>query len=172
MKVCPSCQHSNREGFLFCEECGESLQDTANVILPTKEIVANSGNPSFARANWGTARFNSDSWIVLHVRDAADPLIVRPANELVLGRADTSSPMPPDIDLAAYGALEKGVSRIHAAICRSDDTLLLVDKESSNGTHLNGQRLAADQPRVLRDGDEIRLGRLVMHIYFRATPAG
>ena len=170
MKLCPSCQHANREGFLFCEECGQNLQDSLNVTLPTKEIEAIT-NSIQSRANWGTARFSRDAWIVLHVREATEPLVVRPADELVLGRSDANSLTLPDVDLSAYGALEKGVSRLHAAICRSDDTLLLVDKDSSNGTHLNGQRLVADQPRVLRDGDEIRLGRLIIHIYFRSNPA-
>jgi hypothetical protein len=32
---------------------------------------------------------------------------------------------------------------------------------------LNGQRLIADQPRILRDGDEIRLGKLIAHVYFK-----
>ena len=82
-----------------------------------------------------------------------------PKVQTVLGRADNTSTQKPDLDLTPYGALEKGVSRIHAAICRNDDTLTLVDKGSANGTHLNGQRLVPDQPRVLRDGDEIRLGQ-------------
>lgn len=170
MKLCPSCQHNNREGFLFCEECGQNLHDDHEVTLPTKEIEE-MANALYARANWGTARFNKDSWIVLHVREATEPLVIRPSNELVLGRTDANSLTVPDVDLSPYGALENGVSRIHAAICRNDDTLILIDKDSSNGTHLNGQRLAADQPRVLRDGDEIRLGRLVIHIYFKTNPA-
>jgi pSer/pThr/pTyr-binding forkhead associated (FHA) protein len=86
---------------------------------------------------------------------------------MILGRADSSSTQVPDLDLTPYGALEKGVSRMHAAIHRSEDTLTLVDMGSVNGTHLNGQRLIPEQPRVLRDGDEIRLGKLVAHIYFK-----
>jgi pSer/pThr/pTyr-binding forkhead associated (FHA) protein len=85
----------------------------------------------------------------------------------VLGRSDNTSTQKPDLDLTPYGALEKGVSRIHAAIERSEDTLTLIDMGSANGTHLNGQRLIPDQPRVLRDGDEIRLGKLVAHVYFK-----
>lgn len=169
MKVCPSCHFSNREGFIFCEECGNNLHDSQDVTLPTKEIEEIT-NSLYARANWGTARFNQDSWIVLHVREASEPLAVKPAAELILGRADSNSMAIPDVDLAPFGALEKGVSRVHASICRNDDTLVLIDKDSSNGTHLNGQRLMAEQPRVLRDGDEIRLGRLVMHIYFKTNP--
>jgi pSer/pThr/pTyr-binding forkhead associated (FHA) protein len=67
-----------------------------------------------------------------------------------------------------FGAIEKGVSRIHATIERSEDTLTITDLGSSNGTYLNGQRLIANQPRVLRDGDEIKFGKLVTHIYFGA----
>lgn len=168
MKVCPICQHSNREGFLFCEECGESLQNLPAVTLPTKELETLNQSLQ-TRPNWGTARFSKESWVVLHIRDATEPLVVRASDEIMLGRADASSMVVPDIDLGPFGALEKGVSRLHAAIVRSDDTLLLVDRDSSNGTHLNGQRLFADQPRVLRDGDEIRLGQLVIHIYFRTS---
>lgn len=169
MKVCSSCNHLNREGFLFCEDCGDSLQSAQEATLPTREIAEVTNN-LYSRANWGTARFSQESWIILHIREAAEPLVVRPTDELVLGRVDLSSLVRPDVDLAPFGAIEKGVSRIHAAICRNEDTLLLIDKESSNGTYLNGQRLLTDQPRVLRDGDEIRLGRLVMHIYFRSAP--
>jgi pSer/pThr/pTyr-binding forkhead associated (FHA) protein len=52
-------------------------------------------------------------------------------------------------------------------IRRGEDTLTLVDLGSTNGTHLNGQRLIPNQPRVLRDGDEVRLGKLVFHIFFK-----
>ena len=165
MKHCPVCNHPNREGFLYCEECGQSLQGIASA--PTKEIAEREDD--YARATWGTARFNQDASIVLHVRDAGEPIVLSPAKRTVMGRDDTSSAQRPDLDLTNYGALEKGVSRIHAAIFRNDDTLILVDMGSSNGTHLNGQRLIPEQPRVLRDGDEVRLGKLVLHIYFRTS---
>jgi pSer/pThr/pTyr-binding forkhead associated (FHA) protein len=69
--------------------------------------------------------------------------------------------------MAPFGAAEQGVSRRHAIIRRGENTLTLIDLGSTNGTHLNGQRLTPNQPRVLRDGDEIRMGRLVFHIYFK-----
>ncbi|MBE2267693.1 MAG: FHA domain-containing protein, partial [Anaerolinea sp.] len=86
---------------------------------------------------------------------------------VLIGRTDVDNKVIPDIDLAPYGAVEKGVSRIHAAILRTEEALIIMDKGSANGTHLNGQRLVPQQPRVLRDGDEIRLGRLVARIYFK-----
>jgi hypothetical protein len=167
MIACPYCGHKALEGTLFCEECGQGLQKgTANALLPTRELEQPSTEMA-AKATWGTARFGQDSSIMIHIRDIAEPVMLRPAKRTVFGRADASSPQKPDIDLTPYGALEKGVSRIHAAIYRSDDTLTLVDMGSANGTHLNGQRLIADQPRILRDGDEIRLGKLIAHVYFK-----
>lgn len=91
---------------------------------------------------------------------------MEPEKRIVIGRHDGITAKP-DIDLAKFGAVEKGVSRVHAVIYRTDETLMLVDEGSSNGTHLNGQRLTAHEPRILRDGDELRLGKLVANVYFR-----
>jgi pSer/pThr/pTyr-binding forkhead associated (FHA) protein len=83
-----------------------------------------------------------------------------------MGRSDVGSVEKPNIDFAPYDALDKGVSRSHATIELSEDTLTIVDTGSANGTFLNGQRLVPNQPRVLRDGDELRLGKLIANIYF------
>ena len=166
MLACPKCAHENREGSLFCESCGESLTADSASVTSTRRLES-AANDLVARATWGTARFGEDAAITLRIRDTAEPITLQPAKRSVLGRNDAANPQQPDVDLTPYGALEKGVSRIHAAITRSEDTLTLVDLGSVNGTHLNGQRLIPDQPRVLRDGDEIRLGRLVAHVFFR-----
>lgn len=165
MRKCSHCNFENREGSLFCEDCGHNLDEiptmpTRQIVLPVDELGP--------RSTWGTAHLDKDAVISLYIRDAAEPIRFRPTNQTVLGRMDSTSPARPDIDLTPYGALENGVSRIHAAICRNDDTLTIVDMGSANGTHLNGQRLVRDQPRVLRHGDEIRLGKLVTHIYFKS----
>ncbi|MDZ4764948.1 MAG: FHA domain-containing protein [Chloroflexota bacterium] len=165
MRLCPTCAHKNREGSLFCEECGQNLLLAVTATVSTKQI--NSTNELTSFASWGNAKFDKDTRIMLHIRDVSDPLSFSPDKRILLGRYDGSGVQKPDLDLTPYGALEKGVSRIHAAIYRADDTLTLVDMGSSNGTHLNGQRLMRDQPRVLRDGDEIRLGKLIAHIYFK-----
>ncbi|HEX2908027.1 MAG TPA: FHA domain-containing protein [Phototrophicaceae bacterium] len=165
MIICPYCGFKNLEGILYCEDCGQSLKG-GNAVLPTKQLEQPSTDLA-AKATWGTARFGQDASIIIHVRDASQPVVVQPAKRTILGRSDTSSTQKPDVDLTPYGAIDKGVSRIHAAIYRNEDTLTLIDMGSANGTHLNGQRLVPDQPRILRDGDEIRLGKLVAHIYFK-----
>jgi hypothetical protein len=166
MKLCPYCKHNNLEGLLFCDECGYSLSDVVDTTLPTRKLEDTLAEFS-AKATWGSASVGRLQSVIIHFRSVDDPLVVELKDRIVFGRMDTSSPRQPDIDLAPYGAVEKGVSRIHAAIERSDDVLTLVDMGSSNGTSLNGQRLAPDQPRVLRDGDEIRFGKLIAQFYFR-----
>lgn len=169
MIICGYCAHQNKEGTLYCLECGRRVAGSAaGATLPTQQLKPSGDDVPF-HSSWGTARFSNSSQIVMHIRDFSDVITITPSRCTVLGRYDTISTQRPDLDLTPFGALEKGVSRIHAAIYRSEDTdtLTLVDMGSSNGTHLNGQRLAPDQPRVLRDGDEIRLGKLVTHIYFK-----
>jgi len=166
MIICPHCGQENREGVMFCEECGENLVTEDITALSTRQLDPSS-NELAAKATWGTARFGQQASIIIRIRDAAEPVVLQPSKRTILGRGDASSKQKPDLDLSPYGALEKGVSRLHAMITRSEDTLTLIDMGSVNGTHLNGQRLVPDQPRVLRDGDEIRLGKLIAHIYFK-----
>lgn len=84
--------------------------------------------------------------------------------ELVIGRLVPETGWSPDIDLQEHGGQEKGVSRRHAAIIRRDDTLYLVDLSSPNATFLNEVRLFPQQPRALRDGDTLRVGRLILQV--------
>ncbi len=87
--------------------------------------------------------------------------------ELVFGRPDPSSGYKPDVDLTPFGGFEKGVSRAHAKLVRTDSGLLLGDLSSTNGTWLNGKRVTPEEPLRVRHGDEIRMGQLVMEIFFK-----
>ncbi len=50
------------------------------------------------------------------------------------------------------------MSRVHCTIRLDGKFFTLVDNNSSNGTHVNGTRLRANDPVQLRDGDEIVMG--------------
>jgi molecular chaperone DnaK (HSP70) len=50
-------------------------------------------------------------------------------------------------------------SRLHAELRIATDKLEVVDLGSTNGTFLNGERLAPNQPRSLKPGDEIHFGK-------------
>lgn len=128
------------------------------------------GNTDYEESEprWGTARFNERTTLMLFVRGAPEPFVFDAGaiEELVIGRVDPDTGQSPDVDLENFSGMEKGVSRRHATIIRKDGSLNLVDAGSHNGTYLNGQRLIAHQPRVLRDGDDIRLGFLVLRVKF------
>ncbi len=166
MIKCPNCQRDNLEGALFCEECGLSLWGDAQGEVSTRKLDEES-NEFSVKSGWGTATFQDRNEVIIHIRDTAEPVTIYPGAEFLIGRHDSASGIVPDLDMTPFGALEKGVSRIHAALRRGEEVLSIVDLDSANGTFLNGQRLAAHQPRLLRDGDEIRLGKLVMRIYFK-----
>jgi pSer/pThr/pTyr-binding forkhead associated (FHA) protein len=48
-----------------------------------------------------------------------------------------------------------------------DNTVVIVDLDSVNHTYINGQRLHPKEVRVLRDGDELRLGKLSIKVTFK-----
>jgi pSer/pThr/pTyr-binding forkhead associated (FHA) protein len=80
----------------------------------------------------------------------------------VLGRSDSKSSYLPDIDLASFRALDKGVSRRHAAFVRYQGNLHIVDLSSVNGTFLNGNRLTPEMPYPINAGDRLVLGELAV----------
>lgn len=154
------------EGTLFCEECGSNLMNQINPRVSTTQIETQADGMS-VRSGWGTASFDNARQVVIYIRDVSSPVTIVPHDGFTIGRSDADREFIPDLDLAEYGGLEKGVSRKHAAFRRGDDVLSIIDLGSANGTYLNGVRLSTNQPRILRDGDELRFGNLTLYVYFQ-----
>ena len=74
--------------------------------------------------------------------------------------------LPVDLDLSFYDP-EGYVSRNHARITASGRRFAIADLDSANGTFVNGQRLAPHVPHLLRQGDLVRLGRVVLQFTIR-----
>jgi hypothetical protein len=81
-----------------------------------------------------------------------------------LGRMDPSQNIYPEVDLTEYLALECGVSREHACISRRGGVVEVEDMASTNGTLLNGERLAPYLAVPLLDGDQLQLGKLLIEV--------
>src|SRR5258708_9201806 len=122
MKICPYCAHSNREGMLFCEDCGEILSNNSVNPTSTRQLDGNSSD-LLGKSNWGTARFSQEASIILHIRDTADPIVLEPSDETTLGRGDAAQNTSPSLDLTPLGPHDKSASRRHAAIRRGEETL-------------------------------------------------
>ncbi|MFN8374351.1 MAG: FHA domain-containing protein [Anaerolineae bacterium] len=116
--------------------------------------------------------FGVTSVMVLQVRGTNQAFEVRPqsyGHDIVIGRSSEQSAMHPDIDLASFQAAEMGVSRLHISMRYDADhnAIHIYDLGSSNGSYLNNQRLNAHEVRFLRDGDQLRLGRMVLQVKFK-----
>jgi len=84
----------------------------------------------------------------------------------IIGRSDETSDYRPDIDLAAYGGRDQGISRRHAALVYYHGATHLVDLNSVNGTFVNGIRLGPETAYELLHGDTIRLGNLSLRVLY------
>ena len=65
---------------------------------------------------------------------------------------------PSRCDIVFYPNQESSMSRVHCSIRLEGKFFTLVDNNSSNGTHVNGERIKPNDPVQLRDGDEIVMG--------------
>lgn len=121
------------------------------------------------RMNYARDFFGPRTVLLLFFRTSPKPLRVTIAgdDELFIGRTTANSAMAPEIDLTPVKAADYGVSRMHAAITRRNNQLLIVDLESMNFTHVNGVRLLPNEVRVLQDGDEIWFAQLRCQIRFQ-----
>ncbi len=167
MITCPNCQHTEYDGELLCSKCGASLVKLAKPetkFLGTQELEkqtqALSGPASVLALATGQ--------IALIIMGVAQPILLEGQTEYTLGReANPDWPTHEVIDFNPYNGRERGVSRQHASLQVAFQQLLLIDLESTNGTRVNGQLLAPHQPIQLADGDEVRLGKLPLRIYFK-----
>ncbi len=172
---CPNCGFVNRVGVLICENCGVNLvgnNGTSTRNLPPRTGTLGAGPVATAvesaLAGAGSGAFPAGSALRIEVDGGADPVLVTPMTEVVFGRRDPGSGTAPDVDLTAFSGYRMGVSRRHAVIRFNESKQLdLLDLGSSNGTFLNGSRLIAYKPYRVRDGDEIKLGQLIMRAYFQ-----
>lgn len=114
-----------------------------------------------------TARFPMRGVLRLEASGMDKSILVFPDKGGVLGRRDSKG-QKPDVDLSLWSGFHSGVSRRHAEIRVGEgDQLYIIDLDSTNGTFINGQQLQPNMPYLLRHSDEIRLGSLVMHVYFQ-----
>lgn len=141
--------HDNPDGSAYCDECGEQLDAGFSVAPADASAVT---MPPAAPAGAAKLVVQSDNTTF----DLAGK------TEVVIGREDPVSNIYPDIDLTPHGGEEGGVSRLHAKMLVNNGQYLIEDQNSTNFTFVNKQKLAPKTPTPIKDGDEIRLGRVVM----------
>ncbi|HEV7126799.1 MAG TPA: FHA domain-containing protein [Ktedonobacterales bacterium] len=156
MSVRCSQGHENPDGSAFCDECGEALS-AAPVAAAAPAMGAPMAPPApvaDASATGAQPRLTVES-------DGA-VFDLAGKTEFMIGREDPISNIYPEVDLTQHGGEEGGVSRLHAKMLVNNGQYLVEDQNSTNFTYINRQRLQAKTPTPIKDGDELRLGRVVM----------
>lgn len=167
MISCKECGSSQLAGTLYCNECGafllERIKEPDGREHPFTQVPAKSGSPTLVGQAVGPER---DARRITFVIPNSGRRITLSLNEQIrIGRADPTVSLYPEVDLTADGGAEFGVSRLHATISRADEGPVIVDMSSTNGTTLNHYALPADLPYPLHNGDELRFGDLLVHIF-------
>ena len=80
----------------------------------------------------------------------AGKLIAVKHDKFLIGRSDECHLRPKS----------ESISRRHCAIIHKDGRVLLIDLKSRNGTHVNDKKLDPAKAKILKDGDQIRVGKL------------
>ena len=163
VKACRLCGRRNEPDEFFCEGCGTSLADVPAMDEGDIERrAADAGDDKDeARADADEARRPPGPTASRRPKGAArDPPApgcallfpwgrVPVAGELNIGRETGFSPIGRQLD--AYPT----VSRQHAVVRLTEDRWTVLDLRSTNGTWVNGSRLASGGSRVIGDGDRV-----------------
>jgi pSer/pThr/pTyr-binding forkhead associated (FHA) protein len=146
-----------------CAKCGEIMPG-----LSGETIILQGGveTAPIKKKIWSSAQVGESRTIRAFVNKTVHTIRLPSDEEIVLGRSDEDVDVDPDVDLAAYKAVANGVSRRHAALRLNEDMVQLKDLDSTNGTFLNGHQLGANEWRIVRDGDKLELGNLMLTLYF------
>lgn len=157
MSVYCSQGHENPDGSAFCDECGEALGSAAPMAIgATPDYaaapVAPAAAPAAPMAPAGVAK--------LIIESDNTTIDLSGKSEALIGREDPISNIYPDVDLTAHGGEEGGVSRMHAKIYSQGGQYLIEDLNSTNFTFVNRQKLEPKTPTAIKDGDELRFGRV------------
>ena len=158
MIECPSCHARFVANTLVCSECGTLLPPEEWVDDNTPAGITTEGIDS-------TTLVETSPAVRLYIGEEPGRNIEVALNrKLIIGRSDPTSQMFPEIDLAPFGGLEKGVSRRHARLSSRRGLIIIEDLASINGTYLNGRRLTPYLPEVVHDGDQIQIGSLPIQV--------
>ncbi len=171
--TCVNCGASLQPGSRFCDMCGAPVETPAAPPAPAPSApppppptqAAPSPHPqSIQSAPPPPPPPPTQARLVVQGTHTSLPFT--PGKQsLILGREDPVSGVFPDIDLTDHGGDEGGVSRKHARIYQQGRDWYIEDLDSTNYTFVNQERVLPDDPQLLEDGAEVRLGRvrLVFH---------
>lgn len=164
---CRECGAYEPAGALYCSECGgfllETEEEAAGAQSPFTDALAPPPTPPLVGQESGPS--TEAQKITFVIPSSGRRVRVDLNHEIQIGRADPDTKHFPTLDLTQDEGGAYGVSRFHAVIRPSSEGVVLIDRNSTNGTLLNGYHLPPDLPYPIHSGDEIRFGQLLVHVF-------
>lgn len=164
MIECPVCHATHVPNTLFCSECGAYLSGEERRGTDALEAAQTKPSTPDQRHPMPGVQPESRLYIRLRIAESGRTLELPLERPLQLGRLDPSQEVFPEVDLTQDNGAAKGVSRRHARLWRQAEAVVVEDLDSVNGTFVNGRRLAPYLPEALHNGDQLRLGNLLMTV--------
>lgn len=188
METCEKCGTKNLDGAQYCDDCGAFLKAPLSGVKSVVDSDDDNGADGHMMPDYippkdmnGDAEQASQEFVIsqgsISLMEGAHARLViergRSAgkqfplgeDESQIGRWDADGGIFPDVDLDADDP-EAKVSRRHAQITRENGQYLIEDMGSTNGTFVNrGRRLLPGDRQLLRDGDEIIVGKTFLRFH-------
>lgn len=174
---CPACKMSNEAGAIRCAYCHTPLKNNEQKTVTIKKVHESTGTlPEFFDDYLSAPAYDGERFMDFEIPSKGIALIELESSKLIvtkkeatfiLGRASTEVKISkPLVDLTDFGAIDNGISRVHALIKKTPRGYQITDLESTNGTWHENQRLIPRKPHPLESGDRIRLGRLNILVFY------
>lgn len=157
--LCPGCGYDNAEGSKFCSQCGEPLV----AMSETTKVIPSVGEDTMVH------ELSTDEQAAVSALPSGSSLLVvrRGPNEgarFLLDREEITAGRHPRSDIFLDDIT---VSRHHVLFRKVDGQWVVADQNSLNGTYVN--RTLVDGDAVLRQGDEVQIGKFRM-VFFVGEP--
>jgi len=157
--ACARCNTPLEPGARYCPSCGLALPEPIGVACPQCAAI-NLPGTAFCET-CGAALLLRPYLVVLNT-GLRLPLFDDEQTAVVVGRSDALSGVTPDLDLEPYAGELAGLSRRHARLILRAGQCWIEALSSVNWTYLNNQRLSPERPALLKDGDLLRLGNVLL----------
>lgn len=189
MIKCQTCGSQNLDNSQYCDECGAMLMkkeadkneasnfqtkisepaffhpaNVTSVGIPAIVEVIKEAEKSLEKKEQSKVK-GVHSTLAIERGGSVGTEFALSTDESYIGRWDADNGVFPDVDLDAHDP-EAKVSRRHARILHQDGKYAIEDLGSTNGTYVNrGRRLIPGTPQMIKNGDEIIVGKTFMRFY-------